>query len=103
MKAFELTIWQPVYRGSNYLHTAERIVVVHAPNRKVAEAKIPLRKGEDRSPHYITKDEYVYSVRDCGQVVIVKYYEYTKDDHHSPISVERYKANLKRVLKEAIL
>ncbi len=102
MKAFELEIWQPVYYGNNFSHHSTRIVVIHARNQKEAESKIPLKRGEDKSPHYLTKDEHVRYVRDCGQVSIVKYYEYSKDDHHSPISVERYRSNLKRAIKEAL-
>ena len=101
MKAYKLLLWQPVYHGDVLSHIVERVVVIHARNEEEAISKVPLKKGQDKSPHYITKNESLYKAYCLGQVTIRKYYVYNGDKDYSPIPIEVYKDNLKRILKEA--
>lgn len=100
MKAYKLLLWQPVYHGDTFSHNTERIVIVHAQNEKEAIGKVPLKGGKDKSPYYITKDECLYKAYCLGRVTIRKYYVYDNDKDYSPIPIEIYKANLKRILME---
>lgn len=101
MKAYKLLLWQPVYHGGTFSHYVERVVIIHAQNEAEAIKKVPTKKGEDKSPHYITKDESLYKAYCLGRVTIRKYYVYAGDKDYNPIPIEVYKANLKRILKEA--
>lgn len=101
MKAYKLLLWQPVYHDDTFSHNVERVVIIHARNEEEAIRKVPLKKGQDKSPHYITKNESLYKAYYLGRVTIRKYYVYDGDKNYNPTPIEVYKANLKRILKEA--
>ena len=88
MNVYEITLFQGVYHGEKgdiFITNNQRELVIHALNEERAKKKITLKSGEDKSPHYRTTPEVIYSIKRTGTVTIQPYYVYSDGRSPRPI------------------